>query len=94
MVVSSVDAPFGGTRLRAVEDPAVPHRLIGDVLAGNSESVAKLAGLIRESVRAMKDERGLSYGQIAAELGLMRSRTSSSTAVGDSLPGGWVRSGR
>ncbi|OLM08987.1 MULTISPECIES: hypothetical protein [unclassified Pseudonocardia] len=60
--------------VRAVEDPAARHRLIGEVLAENSGFVAELAGLIRESVRAMKDEHGLSYGQIATELGLSRSR--------------------
>jgi hypothetical protein len=60
--------------MRGVEDPAERHRLIGEVLAENSGVVSELAGLIRESVQAMKDEQGMSYGRIAAELGLSRSR--------------------
>lgn len=60
--------------VRAVENPAERHRLIGQVLAENSGFVSELAGLIRESVQAMKDEQGMSYGRIAAELGLSRSR--------------------
>jgi hypothetical protein len=60
--------------VRGVEDPAARHRLIGEVLAENSGFVSELAVLIRESVQAMKDEQGMSYGRIAAELGLSRSR--------------------
>ncbi|GAA1089373.1 hypothetical protein [Pseudonocardia alni] len=60
--------------VRGVEDPGARHRLIGEVLAENSGFVSELAGLIRESVQAMKDEQGMSYGRIAAELGLSRSR--------------------
>ena len=55
-------------------DPAVRHRVIGEVLAENSAYASHLAELTRESVRAMKDEQHMSYGQIAAALGVSRSR--------------------
>lgn len=60
--------------VRAVQDPAERHRVVGAVLGENSGFVSELAELLRESVRAMKDDDGMSYAQIAAALGVSRSR--------------------
>ncbi len=60
--------------VRDLHDPAARHQAIGDILIENSAFISQLAELLRESVRAMKDDDGMSYAQIAAALGVSRGR--------------------
>lgn len=60
--------------VREVGDPAERHRVVGAVLGENSGFVSELAELLRESVRAMKDQDGMSFGEIGKALGFSRAR--------------------
>lgn len=61
-------------RVRAITDPAERARELGRVLKGMVDANSEVSALRRAAVLELRDSRGLSLAELAAELGLHRGR--------------------